>query len=205
MERVFKIKKANVRFETRQLVLLALLTAIVIVLQFLGSFIRFGTFSVSLVLLPVVVGAALIGPFAGCWLGLAFGFVVLWTGDAGPFLAINPFGAVLVVLLKGALAGLAAGAVYRLLAGKNRTAAVVVAAIVAPLVNTGVFVAGSYIFFLPAITGWASGKGIASATAYIFLLLIGGNFFFEMGINLVLSPVIVRLVQYGRDRRAVRS
>ena len=46
----------NSRIDTRTLTGLALFTAIVVVLQFLGSFVRFGPFSISLVLIPIVVG-----------------------------------------------------------------------------------------------------------------------------------------------------
>ena len=54
-----------------------LLTALVVVLQLLGSFIKFGTVSISLVLIPIVVGAALYGVGAGAWLGGVFAVVVL--------------------------------------------------------------------------------------------------------------------------------
>ena len=66
---------------TQKIVGLGLFTAIVIVLQLMGSFIRFGTFSISLVLVPVVIGAALYGAGAGAWLGFVFGVVVLLSGD----------------------------------------------------------------------------------------------------------------------------
>ena len=46
-----------------------LLAAIAAVLQLVGSAIRFGPFSVSLVLIPLVLGAALYGWGMGCWLG----------------------------------------------------------------------------------------------------------------------------------------
>ena len=190
-------------FDTRKLVLLALLTAIVIVLQLLGAFIRFGPFSISLVLMPVTVGAALIGVSAGAWLGLVFGFVVLISGDAAWFMTISPLATVFVVLLKGALAGLAAGAVYKLIAGKNRLAAVIVASAVCPIVNTGIFILGSYTFFLPTITEWGETIGYATGTAAIFFGMIGANFLFELMLNIILIPVIVRLIQYGQDRRAL--
>ena len=186
------------KFDTKKLILLAFFTAIVIVLQFLGAFIKFGPFSISLVLLPIAVGAALTGVIAGAWLGLVFGFVVLLTGDAAPFMAIDPFGAVLLVLLKGALAGLCSGAVYKYFEIINKTAAAMIAAAVCPIVNTGVFVIGSYVFFLPTITEWGAAAGYASAAAFIFLAMIGVNFLIELGINLILSPAIVRLVQYGQ-------
>ena len=186
---------------TRNLVLLALLTAIVVVLQFLGAFIRFGPFSISLVLLPITIGAALIGMYAGLWLGLVFGFVVLISGDAAPFLAVNVFGTVLVVLIKGALAGFVSGVAYKLLGTRNKTAAATVAAVFCPIVNTGIFVIGCYVFFLPTVAAWGTAAGALNTTAFIFLGMIGANFLIEFGINLILSPVIVRLIQYGQDKR----
>jgi uncharacterized membrane protein len=187
-------------FDTRNLVLLALLTAIVILFQFLGSFIRFGLFSVSLVLMPIAIGAALINTFAGGWLGLVFGLIVLTSGDANAFLAINPAGTIAVVILKGTLAGIAAGAVYRLLSKVSKTIGAIAAAVVCPVVNTGLFIVGSYLFFLPTLTEWGAAAGFASATAFIFIVMVGFNFLFELGINLVLSPAIVRLVQIGQDK-----
>lgn len=78
-----------------------LLAAIAAVLRLVGSAIRFGPFSVSLVLIPIVLGAALYGWGMGCWLGLVFGAVVLLSGDAGLFLAADPGGAIVTVLSKG--------------------------------------------------------------------------------------------------------
>jgi uncharacterized membrane protein len=189
-------------FDIQKLVLLALLTGIVIILQFLGSFISFGPFSVSLVLLPIAVGASLVGTYGGGWLGLVFGAVVLFSGNASAFMAINPAATILVVLLKGTLAGLAAGAVYRLIAGKNKTAAAICSAIVCPVVNTGIFIIGGYMFFLPTLTEWGMAAGSVSVTSYIFLVLVGVNFLLEFGLNLILSPAVVRLSQYARDRKS---
>jgi len=188
--------------DTQQLVMLALFTAIIVVLQILGVFIRFGQFSVSLVLMPIAIGAALLGSLAGAWLGLVFGFVVLISGDAGAFLAINPAAAVSIVLLKGALAGFIAGALYRLFNNRNKTFAAVAAAIICPIINTGVFIIGCYVFFLPTLTEWGMAAGATSVTAFIFLVLIGANFFFELGINIILSPAIVRLIEYRRSLKA---
>jgi len=178
---------------TVKLVLLALLTAIVIVLQMLGSFIHFGTFQIALALVPIIIGAALCGEAAGGWLGLVFGVVVLLNGDAAAFLAVNPAGTIIVVLVKGIAAGLASGIVYKLLADKNRIVAVLLAAIASPIVNTGIFLIGTYIFFLPTINEWAGGA--AYATKFIFVTLIGGNFIFEFIVNIVLSGVIVRILE----------
>ena len=187
----------NNRFNTRKLTGLALLTAIVVVLQLIGAVIRFGTFSISLVLVPIVVGAALYGALAGCWLGFVFGIVVLLSGDAGVFLAISPIGTVLTVLVKGALAGLCAGAVYKALS-KHETPAVICAAVVTPVVNTGIFLLGCLCFFMPTIREWAEAAGFGNAGTFMIVGLVGGNFLFELLFNIILGPVIVRLIRIAR-------
>jgi len=192
--------------KTLMLAQLGILTAVVVALQILAIVTRpmFPLFSISLVLLPITVGAALHGVRAGGWLGLAFGAAVLISGDAAPFMAVNIPGTVAVVLAKGLLAGLAAGFVYKLVTEKlnNRTGAAIAAGITCPIVNTGVFIIGSYAFFLPTVREWGAAFGYSGATAYIFLGMVGVNFLVELGLNLILIPVIVRLIQYGKDRKA---
>ena len=183
------------KFNTKKLVGLALFTAIVVVLQMLGSFIRFGVFSISLTLVPIVVGAALYGPLAGGWLGFVFGFVVLLQPDTVFFLGYNTAATVFVCLTKGMAAGLCAGLVYRALERFNRYAAVVTAAVVAPVVNSGLFFIGSVLFFIPLIESTLSGPG--QGIKFVIMTMIGGNFLFEMLFNIVLSPVILRIISLG--------
>ncbi|MDD6657869.1 MAG: ECF transporter S component [Lachnospiraceae bacterium] len=185
------------KFETKKLVGLSVLTAIIIVLQALAISIRFGIFNITLVLIPIVVGAALYGYKAGAWLGFVFSVVVLFT-DAGAFLAISVPGTIITVILKGTLAGLAAGIVYLALEKVNKYLACVVAAICAPIVNTGIFLIGCRLFFYETIKGWAEGAGFASAGAFMIVGLVGTNFLVEMAINIILSPTILRLVNLGK-------
>jgi len=177
---------------------LGVMTAIVVVLQLLGSFIKFGVFSISLVLIPIIVGAALYGIGAGAWLGLAFGVTVLASGDAGVFLTVNPAGTVATVLLKGILAGLAAGAVYKLIEKKSALAATITAGVVAPVVNTGIFIVGCWLFFMPLITEWATAAGAPNAGLFVITGVVGINFLVELAINLVLSTVIVRIITIAK-------
>ena len=189
-------------FDTSKLVLLAMLTAIVAVLQLLASFFPVYPFTLNLVLMPIVVGAALLGKAAGAWLGFVFGFVVLISDKSVVyFMQFNAPATILVILGRGIAIGFAAAAVYKLLEKKGKTIAVVSAAIIAPIVNTGLFVLGLYAFFLPLISDWA--VGFANATAFIFIVLVGVNFIFEFAVNLVLSPTIVRLIQHRRNTRAL--
>lgn len=185
----------NARLDTRRLALLALFTAIVAALQMMGIAIRFGTFAVSMVGVPVILGGALIGPFAGAWLGLVFGVTVLISGDAALFFAWNPAATVIIVLLKGTLAGLAAGGLYRLLEKKSGVLAALAAAVAYPVVNTGVFFLGCMLFFLDDCIQFAAGLGISgSGPVIIMIVFIGFNFFFELGLDLILCPAVVRII-----------
>lgn len=187
------------RTDIRKLVGTAVLSAVVVVLQMLGSFIHFGTFSVSLVLVPIVVGAALYGTRAGAWLGLVFGVTVLLSGDAALFLAISPPATVLVVTVKGLLAGTITSMIYHVFESRNRLLATFLAAFVCPIINTAVFLAGCYIFFLEGIKGIALTFGFdGSVNLFIFTVLIGGNFIFEILINIILCPTIIRIIDIGK-------
>ena len=181
------------KFSTQSLVMCAILTAFVIVLQLMGSFVRFGPFAVTLVLVPIVIGAALCGMWAGAWLGLVFGAVVLIT-DSAAFMAVSIIGTIVTVLAKGILAGAAAAAAYHLASRINRTAGVIAAALVCPIVNTGVFLIGCKLFFFETLAAWGAEAGFASASEYLIYGMIGGNFIFEVAVNMVLSPIIVRLI-----------
>lgn len=179
--------------KTKDIVGIGILTAIVVVLQSMAIAIRFGVFSITLVLVPIVVGAALYGWKAGAWLGTVFGIVVLFT-DAGVFLAISVPGTIITCILKGMLSGLCAGIVYKALANKNRFVAVISSAVVAPIVNTGVFLGGCMLFFFDTIKGWATGAGYENVGAYLILGFVGLNFLVEMAVNVVLSSAIVRIL-----------
>ena len=190
----------NSNGKTRRLAGLALFTAIVVVLQLLGSFIKVGPFAVSLVLIPIVVGAAVYGVSAGAWLGFVFGVVVtiaVVTGaDQGGYIMFSarPVMTVLVCLIKGTAAGYVAGLLYRAIGKKHPLAGVIVAA-AAPVVNTGLFVLAMVLFYQPQLQAWAGGTAVAT---YVVTGLVGVNFLLELGVNLVLSPTITRLIAAGK-------
>ncbi len=190
-------KKTNFA-STKTLVMCAILTALVVVLQFMGSFIHIGMLSISLVLIPIVIGTATCGAGVGAWLGFVFGVVVLLSGDAGAFLAVNPLGTIITVLLKGIACGGISGIVYQLIAKKNRVGGVIASAIACPVVNSGIFLIGCFIFFMDTIIGWAGGQELGY---YIIFGLGLVNFPVELAINLILSPVIVRLIEISNKQK----
>lgn len=182
----------------KRMVGIGLLMALVVVMQVLSGVIPpVAGFSISLVLIPIVLGSAAFGPGAGALLGATFGLVVFIncvTGadpggqmvfQAGPVLCF------LVVMAKGTLAGFGSGLVYKLLSGKNPYLAMLCAAIVCPVINTGVFVACMFAFFIDVLSVWAGGTNLVG---YVLSGLILMNFLPELAINVVFSPAGQRIL-----------
>lgn len=173
-----------------KLVGIALLIAIVVVLQLLGQFIKFGPVSISLVLMPIVVGAAVYGPGAGAILGLAFSVVVLLQPDTVYFYGLSVIGTVVTVLVKGVVCGWIAGLVYRIFAKKNTMLGVVLAAVICPIFNTGIFFLGCVTFFLEPLAA----TGIENVAMHAITIFIGFNFVAEFVANVLCCPIILRLL-----------
>lgn len=179
---------------TLRMTQLAILTAIVGVLSYFGGFIKIGGLaSISLTLVPVVLGAALLGPRAGAWLGAVSGAVFFLTADAAFWLNLSVFGTILTVMVKGTLAGLAAGLLYRLFAKRNMLLALLTAAAVCPIVNTGIFLLGCLTFFLDAVKEMANAAD-SSVFAFLIVVFVGLNFVFELLLNLLLVPALQRII-----------
>lgn len=186
-------------FSAKNIAFLAVLVALVIVLQLFGSYIKIGSTPISLVLVPIILGGMLLGVWVGLALGLLFGFMVIMSALAGydPFtlalLQINPAMTVILCLLKGGLAGFVSALLFKIIQGKNKYVAVFVSAIAAPIVNTGIFVIGGFII-IDTITevfqSFGSDLTGLSPAYIIFILCVGVNFFIELAVNLVCAPAL---------------
>lgn len=178
------MKSTSITELTRKITLLAILTAIVIVLQLVfAPMIGAATgLSPALVLIPIVIGVATCGLGGGAWLGAVFALIVMFDPTTVPFIQHNLLLTILLVFLKGVGSALIAGLVFKLLSKKNKYLAITLAAIAAPVFNTGIFVLGSLLFFVE-ITG-----------VEIYMLFISLNFAVETVINAVFVPVIYHIL-----------
>lgn len=198
------LKKRIVR-----MVQLGLLVALVVVLQMLGSVVKIGPIPMSFVLIPIVVGAFLLGCREGAVLGAVFGIITMIMGifgiDAFSNILWNasPFGFCVVCLVKATAAGLGSGLIYKglskLFGEKYVYLRTVIASVSAPVINTGIFVLGMFLFFfdtmqgLPAMFPDAFGS-FGGVVEIVFLGLAGLNFVGEFVVNLVLTPAVIRIV-----------
>lgn len=197
------MKNTRNSMHTRRLVMAAMMTTLVIVFQVLATYTTFfGPFSTAIGLIPIAIGACICGPLVGAWLGLVFGIVVIATGNAALFFAFSVFGTVVTVLLKGAACGFCGGLTYKLLEKKLKFVAAIVAALVCPIVNTGIFLLGSAVFFMPYAEAIGELVGVAEAGFGVFIALAFGNFLVEVLMNVLLSPVFVRIIKIIKPSKA---
>lgn len=188
-------------FSAKNIAYLAVLLALVIVLQAFGGTISIGVVQLNFTLIPIAVGAILFGPLVGAILGLACGVVVLVQVimGMGAFYVViwtySPFVTTLTCIVKTTVAGLLAGFVYRWIAGKNKLVAVFVAAAIVPIVNTALFILGC-LCMGDAITAFQGEIEMSGMNIFVFIVvvLVTFNFFIELAINLVLAPAIHRVV-----------
>ena len=179
---------------------MAFLSALIVVLQVLTYFIKVGPFNMSFVLVPIVLGAMLFGPSSGAILGGVFGIVVIVVSVAGldiggnMVFAANPFMCIVLCMLKGVAAGWVSGLIYKALSGKlgNRRLEIAVAAAVAPICNTGIFIVGMLLFFKDVLTVWAGGTDLL---VYVITGIAGINFIIEFLLNIIVAPILVPPVQ----------
>lgn len=186
---------------------LAILTAIVFVLQAVGIAIKlpFLATPVSLVLIPIVLGAIVLGPKAGAWLGFVFGlevFIMCGVMALDPFTTIltqeHPIITFLLCVTKSTLAGFLSGLIYKALKKLNPWARTVIAAIIAPVVNTAVFIIGCLFMYNTLESNF-----VQEGSTVLYFLIIGCaglNFIVELLINVVFAPVLSKLTMILNKR-----
>ncbi|MBR2715250.1 MAG: ECF transporter S component [Ruminococcus sp.] len=190
--------------KTIRLVSLGILSAIIVVLQVIATYFPTKPFAITLTLIPIIIGSALFDEKAGAFLGAVFSVVVIIMcaigADAGGFMvwSASPVLCTLVCMLKGTCAGYASGLVYKFVSKKNHVLSIVLAGLTAPVVNTGIFILGLTLFFRPILSQWSGGSDVLY---YVLFGLLGVNFLVEVGVNMVLCPVIIKIIDAVKKSR----
>lgn len=182
-------------FSSKNVTMTAVLLALVIVLQAFGGSISIGVAQLNFTLIPIVLGAIVLGPLIGAVLGLACGIVVLIQVVLGlaPFYVLiwtnDPIVTTLTCLVKTTLAGWVSGIVFQILKKKNETMAVFVASGIVPVINTAVFVLGC-MFMTGSVYAMAGSENVLSVLGFVLVSIVTFNFFIEFAINLLLAPAL---------------
>lgn len=177
--------------KTRRFAVISIFAAIIIVLQVLATYINFGGFPITLTLIPIIVAGAVFGPYVGMLMGLVFGIVVnvmVITGadpSGAIMLASHPIVTIVTCLIKGALAGYLGAISYKLL--KNKKLAIVIDAIITPVVNTLILYTALILFF-------------DTSFAAMIAAFMSINFIIELLINVIIAPGLLNLINRASNR-----
>ena len=164
---------------TRRLTQLALLAALLLVMNFTPlGYLQVGPLSMSLMSIPVAIGAMLMGPVDGAILGGVFGATsflqaVQGTSPMGSELfAYSPVGSFVVCFVARVLVGLCCGLVYqgmrKILPGKEKVCAAV-GGFSAAFLNTVFFMGFLVLLFYgsPYVQGLVEALGVSNPLAFV--------------------------------------
>lgn len=193
---------SNNHARTKKIAQIAFLSALVVILQLFFSSITIGPVNLSFVLVPIVIAGVFVGPVGGAIVGLIAGTttVIMVFTTATPFntmlVSVNPAAMVLICLLKQTAAGFLSGELYKIFSAK-KIVAYIIAGAACPIVNTGVFCIGMFIFFTDGLTE-LFGADAGGIVYIVFILLAGINFIVEFILNVILCPVICKALSSAR-------
>lgn len=177
------------------MVKLAMLVALLMIFCFTPiGFLKIGIVEITFNMIPVVIGAIVIGPAAGAFLGALFGAASFWQcfgqSTFGTLLfGVNPFFTVLICFVPRILAGLLPGLIFcAMTKKKDNIAAYFVSAAVGSLTNTVLFVGGFCLLFKDTMLGMASDNGLSP------LAFIATAFLLNAAVELVANTAIVAAV-----------
>ena len=186
-----------------KLVQLGLLTAIVILMAFTPlGYLRTAGLELTFIMIPVIVGAILLGPGAGALLGGVFGLTsFVQCFGMSPFgatlLEINPIWTFIVCLIPRVLAGWLCGVVFRVVRrfwfDKGGLVSLSAASLCGPLLNTIFFMSGIVLFFYNTeyIQSLVQALGAGNALIFVFLF-VGVNGLVELIVCFVIATAICK-------------
>lgn len=198
-------KKSKVLYMTE----LALLTAIVLLMAFTPlGYLRVGAVEITFIVVPVAIGAVMLGVKGGAFLGLVFGltsFVQCFGMSAfGTMLfSLKPAATAFCCIVPRIMVGVIPALVYMAMKkGPLQKISVPVACILAPLTNTILYLGCMCLFFQNALTeayGY-TGKGGIFFMCWL-LALVAVNAILEACSSLVIGTAVCKALQHALGRK----
>lgn len=190
----------------RKWVAFAMLAALVALLQVFGGLIPMpGGIAPTLALIPIVLGGVLLGMWYGAALGAVFGLITVLQAPLGALTAVlfteKPLLFVLIAMVKAIAAGIVPTLIFKLFRKHHPFVGVIVASLSAPIVNTALFLLGSFTI-LDAFDVYITGAGLGmNAVQFLFAIVITTNFLAEIIISMAISPAIYRVIVAVQKRK----
>ena len=185
------------RARTLWMVQTAILSAIIILMSFTPlGYLRAGVIEITFIMIPVAVGAILMGPATGALLGAVFGITSFLQAVLGfsafgvALLQINPFFTFILTMVPRVLMGWLVGLIFQTLHKVDRTKIMsfAVASLSGALINTILFVGGLFLLF--GQTDYIRSFGPTVPT--IIALLVSVNAALEAAISLIVGTAVTK-------------
>jgi uncharacterized membrane protein len=201
--------KTLTRSQILWMVQTAILTAIIILMAFTPlGYLKIGPVEITFLTLPVVIGAVMIGPLAGAFLGLVFGmtslvqcFGISLFGTT--LFGISPILTIILCLVPRVLMGWLVGLIFQALqkpAWSHRLWSFVIASLSGSALNTILFVGGLIFFFGQSDYIRSFGPN----TWAIIVLLTGINATVEAGVVMVAGGAITKALSVAMRRQTAK-
>lgn len=190
--------------KTKRLVILAVFSAVIVVMAFTVGYIPLGFMNATIIHIPVIIGAILLGPLEGGILGFVFGLTSLINNTVRPnitsfvftpFYSLDPrfsgsFKSILICFVPRILIGVIAALLFRALMKTklNKGISLAVTGFVGSMVNT-IFVMGGIYFLYGESYAEAKGMGF-SALFKVIMGVVGVNGVPEAIVAAILTAAI---------------
>lgn len=192
------------RQKIHAMTLIAILSAIIILMAFTPvGYIKTGGLEITLLVVPVVIGAILVGPKGGAFLGFMFGITSFFQCVFGmsvfgaTLLSLNPLFCFLVCVPTRTLMGFLVGVIFRVLlkAFKYDIFVHIIASVSGALLNTLFFMTTLCVCFYNSeyIQGFVG--YLNASNPFIFVILfVGINGLVEAIINFIIGALVSKTV-----------
>lgn len=179
----------------------AMLTAIIVLMAFTPlGYLQVGVVKMTLIMIPVAVGAITLGPLSGAFLGLVFGvtsFAQCFGLDAfgTTLMSINPFYTFIMCMVPRMLMGYLCGVIFKAVGRFNKSVGYAVASLSSAVLNTLLFMTALLVFFGGSdyIAGIRAGRSIFQ----FFVFFVGLNGLLEILATALIGAPVAAAVDKG--------
>ena len=196
------------KFNTKKMVELAIFIAIIILMSFTPlGYLKLFAVDITLIVIPVAVGAIVLGPTAGAVLGFVFGmtsFILSFSNALGAMmLDINPIFRVITCIVPRVMCGWLTGIVYLGMKKSKKLSklSVPVTNLICPIFNTVLFMSALVIFYYntPVFQDLAASLKVYNPLAFV-IAFVGVNAVIEAVACFVIGTALTKAIQVAFKR-----
>lgn len=204
------MEQTKKRVNTRYITELGLFVGVILLMKLTGlSSIPVGPLVMTFTMIPIAVGAMLLGPLAGTILGAFYGLLSLYDAITGKslmtaaFFSVSPFMTILLCVGTRALVGYLTGLLFRVFQklDSHRIWSYFAGGLLAPMLNTVFFMGFIVLFFYQTefVQNLAANKGAVNPFMFV-VLVVGIQGLIEWATGLLVGGAVAKGVAVALKR-----